>query len=101
MTAPDAWPRARHWVNAAACADLGELFIPADGEPSEYSTAKWVCRTKCPVVEQCLASAMAEEGHADHRTRAGVRGGLTPGERARWYRQDARARQAAARETAR
>ncbi|WP_051338601.1 WhiB family transcriptional regulator [Streptomyces flavidovirens] len=86
-------PRARHWSDAAACAQHPDLFIPEnDGDP-DYTTAKRICRA-CPVIEQCLTAAMAEEKGADRHVRAGVRGGLTPGERARKHRQEARAKAA-------
>lgn len=86
-------PRARHWSDAAACAPYPDLFIPENGEEPGYTTAKKICGT-CPVAEQCLAAAMAEEKGADRHARAGVRGGLTPSERASKYRREARAQAA-------
>ncbi len=81
----DTLPRARHWSDAAACTPYPDLFIPEDDGDPDYTTAKGICLS-CPVTAQCLAAAMAEEKSADRHVRAGVRGGLTPAERARAHR---------------
>lgn len=43
--------------------------------------ARRICRTQCPVAEQCLIEALRVEGNATRGNRYGVRGGCTPGER--------------------
>ncbi len=65
------------WAEDGLCAvnptkAVTDLFFSDD--PTEQARAKLICR-RCPVVEQCLAWALAT--HQDH----GTWGGLTEGER--------------------
>ncbi|HEU5151105.1 MAG TPA: WhiB family transcriptional regulator [Iamia sp.] len=72
------------WQEQAACADLPiDVMFPWDDDapvdaqgPAEAGAALDVCR-RCPVRRQCLADALATPGLPQ-----GVRGGLTPAERA-------------------
>lgn len=87
--APDTASRAPHWRDQAACLGQAALFIPDNVEtiPNTGSgavlllAAKEYCR-RCPVSAECLTDAMTTERGVDHQGRAGVRGGLTPLERA-------------------
>ncbi|MFD4943058.1 WhiB family transcriptional regulator [Streptomyces sp. NPDC058409] len=80
--APDTIARPADWRANAACRRYPDVFLPprseGEGRPGQ---ARQICAT-CPVRPECLTSAMTEEGNADHHRRAGVRGGLTPAERA-------------------
>lgn len=79
------------WEKRAACArhPEPELWFPPKG--AERATApgviaaKRVCRA-CPVAEDCLAAALADDRAKNVRSRAGIRGGLTVRERARLIR---------------
>ena len=68
----------RAWVDQAACRGLDPLF-DGDGSPAAIR----VCKEACPVREQCLAEAMADERYRSAANRDGIRGGLTAVERAR------------------
>lgn len=68
------------WMTEAACAQIGpadDYFYPPKGVNAE--PAKNVCRTICPVREECLRYAMTFEKHSTDRY--GVFGGLSPRER--------------------
>ncbi len=65
------------WHDQAACRNAPEAF---EG-PGPKADARALCQV-CPVKAACLASAMIEEGPDDEQCRWGVRGGLTPGQRA-------------------
>lgn len=82
---PDTAPRAWHWRDDAACMGWAALFLPRVDHGPKYiaSTvaAKKIC-DRCPVRDTCLDEAMATETWTDDRSRAGVRGGRTPKERA-------------------
>jgi hypothetical protein len=68
------------WVAHAICASVGvEVFFPELGE-AWLPTAE-LCRTRCPVQQQCLDYAMRLERGMDRNKRFGVWGGLTPGAR--------------------
>lgn len=86
--APDTIERAPHWRDTAACIGQSALFLPRTEYGPEYiaSTvnAKRVCES-CPVRQACLDEAMATERADVEGARAGVRGGLTPQERAARY----------------
>lgn len=76
-------PAREAWRSRAACAGLADLFFPADGESDvQEAAAKRICRT-CQVSQQCLDSALADEGTAPVYARVGIRGGLTSIERGR------------------
>ena len=68
----------RAWVDRAACRGLDPLF-DGDGSPAAIR----VCKLACEVREQCLAEAMADERYRRAIDRDGLRGGLTPEQRAR------------------
>lgn len=81
--APDTLTRPVEWTARAACLGLLDLFESED--PRSFALAGRVCNA-CPVQEVCLAKAMLEERNSGENHRAGVRGGLTPTERARLAR---------------
>jgi WhiB family redox-sensing transcriptional regulator len=74
------------WQEFALCREVGPaLFFPPD-DPDEavlYSTAeaRAIC-ARCPVRIECREDAMQREGDADRGNRAGMWGGLSPGQRA-------------------
>ena len=74
-------PRNPDWRVSAACldGDPDDMFPdPSDARGVEY--AKSFCRG-CPVRDECLDNAMAQEGDLKKESRFGIRGGLTPGQR--------------------
>ncbi|MCX5112182.1 WhiB family transcriptional regulator [Streptomyces sp. NBC_00378] len=74
------WPEA--WADHAACRGHADVFLPPRTETDAApGLARQICES-CPVRRACLVTAMEEEGSADQYRRAGVRGGLTPVERA-------------------
>lgn len=79
--APEGLDRRDDWRDHAACTGLGDLFLPRDEHHAPTTEPKKIC-AGCPVQQQCLDAAMKEEGGVDQFRRAGVRGGLTPAERA-------------------
>ncbi|WP_217514867.1 WhiB family transcriptional regulator [Streptomyces lunaelactis] len=79
--APEGLDRRDDWRDFAACAGLGDLFLPRDERNASSAEQKRIC-AGCPVKTDCLNAAMKEEGSVDQFRRAGVRGGLTPTERA-------------------
>lgn len=81
--APDTLTRLTEWSAQGACLSVPELFELED--PRSLAAARRVCES-CPVRQLCLDKAMREEGRSDEHHRAGVRGGLTPTERARFAR---------------
>lgn len=81
------------WRHAAACAGTDpDIFYPvpetppgrrpAQPKPDYYEQARAIC-AKCPVRDQCLTEAMAEESGNAAGNRHGMRGGLSPSERYR------------------
>ncbi|MFJ3258466.1 WhiB family transcriptional regulator [Streptomyces sp. NPDC086771] len=80
--APDTMPRLESWADRAACRGYADIFLPPHTErDAAPDRARQICAA-CPVQIECLDAAMEEEGSADQYRRAGVRGGLTPVERA-------------------
>ncbi|MFJ3923066.1 WhiB family transcriptional regulator [Streptomyces sp. NPDC090022] len=80
--APDNLAPALHWAANSLCAQTyPALFFPERGEDNTTAVSKQICR-RCPVIEECLAEAMRQEGTASHSHRYGVWGGLSPAERA-------------------
>jgi WhiB family redox-sensing transcriptional regulator len=82
----DQAPPAAPWQAAALCAQVGPQIFFAPDDPDEavlFSTAeaRTICLS-CPVRPDCLEDAMQREGDADRGNRAGVWGGLSPGQRA-------------------
>lgn len=75
----------RTWRNQAACLAAGDLMFPEPGDRRGVIEAKRVCAA-CPVIEACLADAMAEEGGRGKASRFGIRGGLDTGQRHAMYR---------------
>ena len=71
------------------CAEVPEIYFADDPTDNNHTynepLAKRIC-SECPLKTQCLEHAMREEGSAGPRARWGIRGGLTPGERFRLYR---------------
>ncbi|MFJ8163847.1 WhiB family transcriptional regulator [Streptomyces sp. NPDC096136] len=84
LRAPDTAEPAHRWHHEAACLGQHRLFLPRNEHGPEAvaksAAAKRIC-DRCPVKEACLADAMASEGSTDPKLRAGIRGGLTPGDR--------------------
>lgn len=76
------------WRHRAACVDTDpETFFPIGNTgPAllQIEDAKAVCR-RCPVIDACLLWALEHE-------QAGVWGGMSENERARFKRRTARAR---------
>jgi WhiB family redox-sensing transcriptional regulator len=62
------------WRASAECGRR-DIYHPDTWQESK-AFAKEVCRTRCPVREQCLEWALAETTRID-----GIAGGLTEGER--------------------
>jgi hypothetical protein len=83
--APDNLKRDPTWLDDAACLNHLPVFFPRRDNAADEATAKRICAA-CPVKSACLAAAMAEEGQTDHLHRAGLRGGITPQERAAYAR---------------
>jgi hypothetical protein len=85
------------WRDRAAC--LGEPLVrffedplPDDGGTDEQALAyaRSFC-VRCPVRAACLDTELAEEGRAVEGRRFGVRGAMTPAQRASLYRRGTRA----------
>lgn len=74
----------RSWREDAACLSrdpwMWRLWDEAD------DLARDICLL-CPVREACLEDAMATEGRDAYSARSGLRGGLTPWQRARLARE--------------
>jgi hypothetical protein len=69
-----------NWQRHAACATADpDLFLAETGHALREARA--VC-TACPVTAACLTAALAEERGTPAAGRAGIRGGLTPEQRA-------------------
>lgn len=84
------------WRELAECKGWAEKgvdpwFPESPGDPKAYVVAAEVC-AGCPVAQQCLDAAMAEEGALHARQRHGMYAGLTPGERYALYRRRGRER---------
>lgn len=73
------------WRAEAACRDLPTAWwFPTRGEGA--GRGKTIC-LECPVRSECLAAALAEEANWGVHA-SGVRGGLSPRQRARLRRDD-------------
>lgn len=86
------------WRDRAACRNHidhdPELWFPVgdgDAARAQAEIAKAICRTQCPVVEACLAYALAQPPRSVH----GVWGGLSEHDRTALRRRDARRRERA------
>lgn len=72
--------RVSDWQRDAACVTADpDLFLAEAGDA--VREAREFC-TACPVTAACLAAAMLEERGTSAADRAGIRGGLTPQQRA-------------------
>ena len=73
------------WRQQASCAGTypEAWFI----DTGDYPSGLFRICAACPVKEECLESALAEEGNVSRHGRFGIRGGHTPRERARIARQ--------------
>lgn len=69
------------WQHRAACrkAPDDSIWYPADR--SNIALAKFICG-QCPVRAECLEDALATEGGRSGENRHGIRGCMTPEERA-------------------
>lgn len=79
MTTAIAPPRT-NWRLSASCIGQADLFFPSKDRRDDIE-AKRICRG-CPVREECLTAALAEEGKVSQWERYGTRGGMNPRERA-------------------
>lgn len=69
------------WRDAAACAGAEtDVFFPHPKSGSDYREALAFCG-RCPVADACLTDALLME--RNNSDRHGMRGGLTPEQRAR------------------
>lgn len=85
---PDTEP-ARAWLTRARCArpdmlPFRHLFFPHPGETAKAEAAKQIC-AMCPVRQECLDDALADEGGKRKAARDGIRGGATPSQRYSMY----------------
>jgi WhiB family redox-sensing transcriptional regulator len=70
------------WEASAACAEVDPaLWFPTRGGDGGAEATR-ICTTSCPVRDECLTDAMAEEAGLGPKSRHGVRGGLGPRQRA-------------------
>jgi hypothetical protein len=79
---PDTEP-AGQWLKSAACLGREDDMFP-ENNVGQIETARRIC-APCPVHQQCLAEAMAEEGGRTAKGRYGIRAGLTGGQRRALY----------------
>ncbi|THA82766.1 WhiB family transcriptional regulator [Streptomyces sp. A0592] len=79
MTTAIAPPRT-NWRLSASCIGQADLFFPSKDRRDDIE-AKRICR-ECPVRQECLTAALAEEGAVSQWERYGTRGGMSPRERA-------------------
>ncbi|WP_417220545.1 WhiB family transcriptional regulator [Arthrobacter sp.] len=83
------------WRELAECKGWAEKgvdpWFPKNlSDPKAYDVAAKVCAV-CPVAQQCLDAAMADEKAVHGRQRHGMYGGLTPDERYNLHRSRKRA----------
>lgn len=83
--------QAPNWRTGAACGGTGDVMFPDPTDAKANAKAKRYC-AGCPVIEACLAEALAEEGGKSPAYRYGIRGGLNPAERRGRYRSTLTAR---------
>lgn len=78
-----------NWARRAACLNTPiEVMHPTSGPTSGrtcYEAARRFC-VSCPVSERCLLDAQRDEKGNNAAARVGMRGGLTPPQRAGLYR---------------
>lgn len=77
------------------CGSYPDMFANVDARlhhKADVLRAKAMCRNECKFAEECLDSAMREEGGASKAGRAGIRGGYTAAEREGLYRANKRRR---------
>lgn len=67
------------WTREAKCIGSFDLFDISVGLRAGEAMSR--CEG-CPVIEECLSAALAEEGDLSAGNRYGIRGGLSPKERA-------------------
>jgi WhiB family redox-sensing transcriptional regulator len=68
------------WQRYALCAETDPDLFYADRGTTQERAAVAICQT-CPVLQECLAEVLAEEGGRGKEARYGIRAGLTPGQR--------------------
>ncbi|RSS59550.1 WhiB family transcriptional regulator [Streptomyces sp. WAC01280] len=84
-------PAAR-WDRSALCVGKPtNEFFPDPTDAEGHKAAVAVCGL-CPVREECLAAALAEEGARGVSSRYGIRGGKTPTTRFHLYKATAKKR---------
>lgn len=69
------------WTESANCAGLADAMFPQPRDGKDIRTAQGIC-DNCDVREECLTAALAEEAGKGKYHRYGIRGGLTPAQRA-------------------
>lgn len=96
--APYTLERGNQWRKNAACArdeyaHQRDLWFANPSDAADVALAKSICKTLCPVREECLAAAIREEGGRNATSRYGIRGGLQgAGRRGVYDRERARRR---------
>lgn len=97
-TAPNTLTPAGQWRLQAECArpeyeDQRDIWFAHTTQTADVEQAKRICKTLCPVREECLAAAIREEGGRNATSRYGIRGGLQgAGRRGVYDRERARRR---------
>ena len=86
MSIPD-----RSWQEDAACrqATVPEVFFPEGHNTHARMTAALSYCRSCPVADECLQDALAEEAGRSRRLIFGVRGGHGPEARYRMQKRSA------------
>lgn len=102
-TAPNTLTPAGQWRLQAECArpeyeDQRDIWFAHTTQTADVEQAKRICKTLCPVRQECLADAIREEGGKTTESRHGIRGGLQGAGRRRLY-DKARARRRAQQKT--
>ena len=92
------------WREDAACRDYEPEWWFADtkstADRDARETARTICRTICPVRDECLEAALKVEGALKEPSRFGIFGGMDPEERHREYARRYRAERLRARKAA-
>jgi len=88
--APKTLARRADWRDDAECArpayaDRRDLWFAHTSDTDDVELAKSICKTLCPVRQECLADAIREEGGKTTESRHGIRGGLQGAGRRRMY----------------
>lgn len=73
-------------MSKAPCLDEPDFWFPVGSVRSQTwrddaDLAKWICNTRCPIRQQCLAETLAAEQGRRAYSRYGIAGGLDPRER--------------------